>query len=213
MRDPVTEESTGGKNLGDADSGSHSKEWLQRLLDGEQEVVSEFWTQYGDRLGKLAGRQLNPKLQRRVEADDVVQSACRTFFRRAEAGQFNLEESESLWRLLCAIVINKARMKVRFHLQDKRGVNREEDPGAAGDDRPVDLGVAATKAPDEIAELNDQFEFLMAGLDDEEKQIIQLKLEDLTNGEISKRMDCSERTVRRIFARIRSRLIEHWEDE
>lgn len=197
-------------NTGDQ---SHSKEWLQNLLEGDQQVVQEFWNQYGDRLGRLAGKQLNPKLQRRIEADDVVQSACRTFFRRAEAGQFQLEESESLWRLLCAIVVNKARMKVRFHLQDKRGVNHEEEQTAPSGEKPRDFAVDSTPAPDEVAEFNDQFEFLMSGLDDEEKQIIQHKLDDLTNEEIATRMDCSERTVRRIFARIRSRLIDQWESD
>lgn len=197
----------------DGNEEKHSKAWLQQLLEGTPEVVSEFWNQYGDRLEKLAGKQLTPKLKRRVEADDVVQSACRTFFRRAEAGQFQLDESESLWRLLCAIVVNKARMKARFHLQGKRGINREEDPGQVGDDRPLDLGVAATPRPDEVAELNDQFEFLLSCLDDEEKQIIQYKLEDLNNDEIASRMNCSERTVRRIFARIRSRLIDQWEED
>lgn len=192
---------------------AHSKEWLQKLLDGEGEVVRDFWQQYGDRLSKLAGRQLNAKLQRRVEADDVVQSACRTFFRRAEAGQFELEESESLWRLLCAIVVNKARMKVRFHLQDKRGVHHEEDQSHAPDEKPREFAVADSPAPDEVAEFNDQFEFLMSALDEEEKQIIQYKLEDLTNDEIAEKMDCSERTVRRIFSRIRSRLIDQWEGD
>ena len=190
---------------------SHSKEWLNQLMEGEEEVVRDFWNQYGDRLEKLAGRQLNPKMQRRVQADDVVQSACRTFFRRAEAGQFKLDESESLWRLMCAIVVNKARMKIRFHLQEKRGVNHEEEQ--SNEDRPVDIGVSESPTPDAIAEFNDQFEFIMNALDEEEKQIIQLKLEDLTNEEIAERMDCSERTVRRIFSRIRSRLIDQWDDQ
>lgn len=191
----------------------HSREWLQRLLDGDNAVVAEFWSQYGDRLGRMAGKQLNQKMRRRVEADDVVQSACRTFFRRAEAGQFTLEESESLWRLLCAIVVNKAKMKIRFHLQEKRGLDQEVDPSGAADDRPRDYAVSERPGPDEIVEFNDEFEFLMSELDDEEKQIVQLKLEDRTNTEIAELIGCSERTVRRIFSRIRSRLIEQWDGD
>lgn len=199
------------KNLLDSDE-PHSREWLNDLLDGKDAVVCEFWNQYGNRLEKLAGRQLNAKLNRRVEANDVVQSACRTFFRRAEAGQFHLEESESLWRLLCAIVVNKARMKIRFHLQAKRAVSSEEDL-ASNDDSPRDLAVSNTPAPDAFSEFNDQFEFIMQSLDEEEAKIIQLKLEDLNNDEIATRIGCSERTVRRIFARIRARLIDQWETE
>lgn len=190
----------------------HSREWLNDLMDGKEAVVGEFWNQYGNRLEKLADRQLNAKLNRRIEANDVVQSACRTFFRRAEAGQFHLEESESLWRLLCAIVVNKARMKIRFHLQAKRTVGNEEDL-SSNEESPRDLAVSKSPTPDALAEFNDQFEFIMQSLDDEEAKIIQLKLEDLNNDEIATRIGCSERTVRRIFARIRARLIEQWETE
>ena len=192
---------------------THTREWLEKLLDGEGDVVREFWALYGERLGKLAGKHLNSNLQRRFEAEDVVQSACRTFFRRAEAGQFQLAESESLWRLLCAIVVNKARMKIRFHLQDKRGVNREADVAPLPDGRPREFAVASAPAPEEVAELNDQFQFLMSGLDEEEQLIVQHKLADLTNGEIAEKMNCSERTVRRIFSRIQSRLIKQWDEE
>ncbi|MEC9091777.1 MAG: sigma-70 family RNA polymerase sigma factor [Planctomycetota bacterium] len=191
----------------------NSKEWLRKLLDGDGNAVQEFWKQYGSRLSQLAGRQLSRKLQRRVEADDVVQSACRTFFRRAEAGQFQLEESESLWRLLCAIVVNKARMKARFHLQGKRGIHQEVDQAKNPDEKSRDFAATSTPNPAEVAAYNDHFEFLMSGLDTEEKQIIQYKLEDLTNDEIAEKMACSERTVRRIFSKIRSRLIDEWQDD
>lgn len=197
-------------NKEESDQAQHSQQWLEQLLEGRDDVVQQFWNQYGGRLGRLAGKQLNRNLERRVDADDVVQSACRTFFRRAGAGQFKLDESESLWRLLCAIVVNKAKMKIRFHLQGKRGVNQEEHL-SDGEARQPQIGVSSEPAPEDVAEYNDQFEHLMQSLDQEEQQIIQLKLEDLTNDEIAGKLGCSERTVRRVFSRIRSRLIDQWE--
>ena len=197
---------------GEPRKNTHSKEWLGQLLKGEPDAVAEFWDQYGFRLIGLADKQLNPKLQGRVDAEDVVQSACRTFFRRGQSQQFQLEESESLWRLLCAIVVNKARRKARFHTQKKRGVDAEKDPSDNDGGRPREMGASSLPTPEEIVEYNDQFEFLMSALDENEKQLVQCKLESQTNAEIAETLKCSERTVRRLFAGIRSRLIEQFED-
>jgi len=54
--------------------------------------------------------------------EDLVQSACRTFLRRAQIGQFRLADSEELWRLLCAITLTKVREQTRFHMRQKRGL-------------------------------------------------------------------------------------------
>src|SRR5262245_47244011 len=48
-----------------------SSEWLQALVEGDDRTVAEFWELYGDRLNRLAQRNLSPRLNRRVGADDV----------------------------------------------------------------------------------------------------------------------------------------------
>ena len=198
---------------GEPGENTHSKQWLDQLLKGEPEVVAEFWDQYGFRLSSLADKQLNSKLQGRFDAEDVVQSACRTFFRRGQTEQFQLEESESLWRLLCAIVVNKARRKARFHTRKKRGVDAEIKPSYGDDGRPRAFAVSSLPTPEEIVEYNDQFEFLMSVLDENEKQLVQCKLENQTNAEIAETLKCSERTIRRMFAGLRSRLVNQWEED
>ena len=49
---------------------------------------------------------------------------------------------------------------------------------------------------------------MIADFSQEEQQIIHLRLENYTNQEIATRMECSERTVRRLINRIRDRLSE-----
>lgn len=185
---------------------SDEQEWtrmIQGLRDGNREVLLEFWNQYGAALHHIAENKLAPGVKRRIGAEDVVQSACRTFLRRAQIGQFQLADSEDLWRLLCAITLNKVREQTRFHLRQKRGVIQESQP--TRDSINEHPSIAKGPNPAEAAEFADQLEQLLGGLDPEERQIVDLKLQDLTQDEIAKQLKCSERTVRRVMKRVESR--------
>jgi RNA polymerase sigma-70 factor, ECF subfamily len=185
-----------------------SAAWLNALLDGDEAAVAEFWREYGGRLNRLADRHLSPQLQRRVAADDVIQSVCRTFFRRAREGQFELADAEALWRLLCVITLTKCRLLARFHGREQRGLDREqplagavERSGAAPHEPAAD-----DPPPEQAAELADELAKLLSGLDAEEQQLVELKLQERSNDEIAAQMHCSERTVRRVLHRVQSRL-------
>src|SRR5262245_53695253 len=181
--------------------------WLTALVDGEEAAVAEFWREYGGRLNRLADRHLSPQLQRRVGSDDVIQSVCRTFFRRAREGQFKLPDAEALWRLLCVITLTKCRLVARFHLRGRRTLDREQPlDGRPGETAGPAEAVAAQLPPDQSAEMGDELARLLAALDPEEQQVVDLKLQEHTNGEIAQKTGCSERTVRRIVQRVQSRL-------
>jgi len=180
--------------------------WLGRLVDGDEAVVYEFWAQYGERLQRLAAQNLNLQLHRRFGPEDVVQSACRTFLRRVQEGQFKLARSEDLWRLMCAITLTKLREQARYHTNYKRGVQREEYLAAGGDSSRPQREIADPDwTPADAAQLSEGLQKLLASLDAEEQQLVCLKLEDRTTREISEAMGCSDRTVRRILSRIKSK--------
>ncbi len=176
---------------------------IQGLRTGDRLIVQEFCEQYGGLLERLAERHLSEGLRRRVGAEDVVQSAYRTFLRRAQAGEFQLADSEGLWRLLCAITLAKVRELARYHGRQKRGFEQEVPLGKS--EEPFGL-VAPGPSPAEAAEFADQFQQLMASLDEEERRFVDLKLQQCTNLEVAARLGCSERTVRRILKRVQSRL-------
>ncbi len=190
----------------DEDDGWHRL--IQGLRAGDERVVAEFCDRYGDALQRVADRHLAAGVRRRVGPEDVVQSAFRTFFRRARGGEFQLADGDALWRLLCAIALTKAREQTRFHLRKKRGMDREtslvrrpDDSSAPGID-----AAAHGPTPAEAAEFADFFRQALAGLDDEERQVAELKLQELTNDEVAARLGSSERTVRRILKRVQARL-------
>jgi RNA polymerase sigma factor (sigma-70 family) len=186
----------------------HWQRLIQGLRDGDPEIVREFCEQYGSALERIAAKHLPAGLRRRVGPEDVVQSACRTFLRRAQGGLFQFTDTEKLWQLLCAITLTKVREQARFHLRQRRSLNQEEQFGsefAAGSG--VGFHPAAPgPTPQETAEFADQLQHLIASLEEDERQIVDLKLQEFTTEEMAERLGCSERTVRRILKRVQSRL-------
>jgi RNA polymerase sigma factor (sigma-70 family) len=182
---------------------------IRGLREGDSCMVRDFCLRYGEMLQRVADKHLAQGMRRRVEPEDVVQSVCRTFLRRVQVGEFQLPDSEALWRLLCAITLAKVREQTRFHLRRKRAVSLEAPAAFEGEDSsragfvPVDPG----PTPEEAVVFADQFEQVLASLDPEEQRVVDLKLQQLTNEEVAERLGCSERTVRRLLKRLESRLL------
>ena len=180
---------------------------IEGLRAGDNDACADFWQQYGGMLEGVAQKQLSEKLRRRVGSDDVVQSACRTFFRRVSAGQFELPDADALWRLMCAITLTKARRAARDHSRQKRGIANEQyiDAGSAeGSGASFQLSDGQQTPFDAVA-FSDQMQVLLGSLSENECEVLDLKLQQNTNEEIAEIMGCSERTVRRITNQIRER--------
>ena len=170
------------------------------LRSGDSAVLGDFFRQYGPALERVAAGRINPGLRRRVGPETIALSVCRTFMRRAADDQFTLEDDDSLWRLLCAITLTKVKEQSRFHLRQKRGVDRETDIDALGEP-PTD----AQPTPEAAAIFADEFRHLVESLEEEERKILELRLSEQTHAQIAEEVGCSERTVRRVLARLRDR--------
>jgi len=186
-------------------------EWdsfVRGLVAGDQQAYDQFWEQYGKRISAVARNNFPRGLNRRLAPEDIVQSTCRSFFHRVTTGRLQLSDSESLWRLLCAITLNKTRMKQRYHLAQRRAANREQPAESQSPDGSTfgEEAVADEQMPEEVAMFAEQLEGIMELLDDTERSILQLKLEDYTNDEIAAKVHRSERTVRRVLKRLQSKL-------
>lgn len=180
------------------------QDWLAGFLQGDSGLLEDFWRQYGPMLERVAARHIGDRLRTKLGPEDVVQSACRTFFRRAKAGEFRLEDAEALWRLLCAITVTKVKEQSRFHARKKRSMDREVSASTSdGDDMPLPSGGPAPEAEVDFA---DHFEKLLESLDEEERRIVNFKLQDLTHDQVAERMGISERTVRRLFKQLQRKL-------
>jgi RNA polymerase sigma-70 factor (ECF subfamily) len=80
-----------------------SEELLRKYELGDLAAARQIHDRYAERLIAVARRLLSDKLAARIDPEDVVQSAYRSFFLRARDGQYVVRESGDLWRLLIAI--------------------------------------------------------------------------------------------------------------
>jgi RNA polymerase sigma factor (sigma-70 family) len=185
---------------------------IRGLRGGDERIIREFYSQFGALMQTLAEKHISSSLRRRIGPEDVVQSACRTFLRRAKIGEFDVDDGDDLWRLLCTITLTKAREQARFHSRMRRGVKQEV---SIGEDEGGPAAILPTSAPSplEVAEFDDQFRQLTAAFTDEERQLVALKLESLTNPQIAEKLGCSERTVRRLLDQLRTRLARFFDHD
>lgn len=172
-------------------------------------AAQRIWDRYSNQLLALAKRRLDPRVQRRAGADDVLQSAFGSFF----DGQATLNSREDLWRLLVRITLCKAANTGKFHTAARRDVHRDQPFAAAGaeEDEPIlelmdERGPTAVEALVLTEELDGWLEPLAADL----RQVAQWRLEGHSNKEIGEKLGRTERAVEMKLQRIRQRLEERY---
>lgn len=178
------------------------------LVAGEDDAAHELLGRYSARLVTLARRQMSPRLQTKVAPEDVLQSVFRTFFRRLDAGEFELRGWGTLWGFLALMTLRKVRRSAARYSTAGRDTAREVSLGvAAGGDAWEVVIPDREPTPDEAAAFADELETLLSGLDDRDRQTIELIFAGEPAAEVARRLGCSQRTVRRTLARVRERLL------
>jgi RNA polymerase sigma factor (sigma-70 family) len=191
-----------------------SGDLLARWRAGDQKAAEELFRRYVKRLTALARGRLSSKLAGRVDPEDVVQSAYRSFFADAQAGQFELQRGGDLWRLLVSITLHKLHHQVERMQTQKRSVERETSFGTE-DSLVLMLGNRASSEPSpvEAVALADELEQLMRSLDPLKRRILELRLQGYGLAEIASQVQCGERTVRRVLKEVKDRLEQLRSDE
>lgn len=179
---------------------SDSQEMFNGVARGDDAAAEAVFEAYCGRLVHLARQRISTGLNRRVDAEDVVQSVFRSFFQRAQQGQYQIGRGGDLWRLLVSITRNKVLKKAEHHTQKRRSIKREQAFDSA-----IDIGQLAAHQPDdqEAVALTDELEAVMKQLDAARRQVMELRLQGLTVPEIANEIDRTERTVRRYLGDLR----------
>lgn len=170
------------------------------VAGGSDDAAAELFHRYLRRLSQLARSRLAPRVARRIDPEDIVMSAYRSFFVGARAGQFDIERSGDLWALLTTITLRKLYRTTAHHSAAKRNVASEAD---LPDDFDLDRWVTSREpAPDEAIALADEVEAVLAQLQPVERRILELRLQGEQLENIASDTGTSERTVRRTLASI-----------
>jgi RNA polymerase sigma-70 factor (ECF subfamily) len=179
-----------------------SRELVAQWRAGNQDAARLLFDRYVDRLVALARRRIGPRLARRVDAEDVVQSVFRTVFGRLREGQFHIEAQDDLCKLLMRVTVHKALRQIEYHGAGKRDANREAPQGNASYDDLMNV-LADEPPPEAVVAFLDQLEHFLAGLGPLERQVVELRLQGHSSEEIATQLGVIDRRVRRIVERVR----------
>jgi RNA polymerase sigma-70 factor (ECF subfamily) len=178
---------------------------LRQLQDGGSAVPEAAFRLFASRLIALARSRLSSRLRGKVDPEDVVQSAFRSFFGRWADGQFECTDPDSLWGLLVLFTLRKCYRQAERFRAERRDVRREtplahdEGPSSAG-------GAALTRepTPEQAVLLTDTVEQVMARLDTPlKRRVLEMTLQGYTVAEISAELRFYQRGVERIRSRVR----------
>jgi RNA polymerase sigma-70 factor (ECF subfamily) len=170
-------------------------------------AAREVFDRFTGRLINLARRQLDVRLRHKIEPEDVVQSAYKSFFLRYGETVLDDQNWHELWGLLTCITLRKCADRVRYHRAERRDMSREAaaPPGAEGFE-PWQNAVSQEPTPEQAAVLAETVEQVLRGLDADERSIVELSLQGHTTQEISEQLGRAERSVRRLRERVRKQL-------
>lgn len=189
--------------------------WLSSLQTGDGDAAAGIWQRFYSDLVRRVGRRMQSSPVRDADADDVVQEAFHTFFRRAEAGQFpDLNDRDDLWKLLVTLTERKALNQIRGARAQKRGggdlrgesifLQAADGNAGGGFDRIANANVT----PEDAALIAESFGDLIEMLNPDQRLMAIYKLEGRTNEEIARLLDCALATVERRLNLIRRKWSE-----
>lgn len=196
---------------------SSFEQLITRLHAGDQDAATQLFRRFAYRLIALARSRLDQLTLQKVDPEDVVQSAWRSFFVREANGEFELSSWDGLWGLLVVITLRKCGHCIERFRAACRDVRRERSSPAPSNDSSTSSAneaavyceaIAREPTPYEAAALAETMEQMMARLNERDRQMLTLCLQGYSNLEISLQVGRTERTIRRLLKQVRQWLEE-----
>jgi RNA polymerase sigma factor (sigma-70 family) len=185
--------------------------WIDELRTADEAAAQSLWRHFVARLYELGRKKLRQETRRVYDEEDAAQSAFHSVCAGIRAGRFpDLQDRDSLWRLLVVITARKVAHRQRYDRQERRDVRRNVSDYIfmPSDGESAVAGVDGLQARQPTAEFAAEFvetcENLFASLQDPAlKQVVTLRMEGHTDSEIAGKLNCSRRTVQRRLEVIR----------
>src|SRR5262249_17463774 len=152
-------------------------EFLARLHSQDDAAAQELFARFAHQLIALAHRHIDAGLRHKVDPEDVVQSVYKSFFCRYGAGNLDVVNWNSLWGLLTLITVRKCAERAAYHRAECRDAAREVAQTRGEEAAPWREPLGREPTPLEAAVLNETVAQLLAGLDAEERPILELSLQ------------------------------------
>ena len=185
---------------------SSSARIFASFVSNEPDAAAQLFHRYLRRLCRLAQTRLSPRLAQRIDPEDVVMSAYRSFFVSAKAGRFRIQESGDLWALLTKITLRKLYRSAAHHSAEMRSIQREI--AFPETDDPQAWIISEQPSAAEAVALADEVESVLRSLPVQHRRILELRLQGELLDDIARDVGVSERTVRRMLTDLEHQLRE-----
>src|SRR6516164_10744739 len=158
--------------------------FIRRIRSGDDQAARELVARYEPVIRRQVRVRLrDPRLSSRFDCADVCQSAMASFFVRAAAGQFDLEQPDQLLRLLVVMARRKLANQQRRHRAEMRDCRRL----AACDPAYLD-GRTAAPSPSRVVVGRELLAEVNRRLSKEERLLAELRADGCEWAEIAARL-------------------------
>lgn len=187
---------------------------MDRLRKGDEPAAKQIVERFTGRLIGLARTRFDSQFQPRLDAEDVVQSVYRTFFRRQAAGEFEVADWDNLWSLLTVITVCKCGKQREYLLAQRRNPNWEQKVGDTDEALARNnAGIDREPTPLEAAIFTETLEQVLRGFEGADRRVVELSFQGYNVQEIGVQVGRSQRTVRRLRERVKKRLHRMMDEE
>ena len=156
------------------DDGDSFASFIRRIRAGDARAAEELLQKYEPAIRlEVRLRLRDSRLRRLFDSMDICQSVLGSFFVRAAAGQYDLDQPEQLLKLLVSMVRNKVAYHARRHQAQSRDHRRNQaiDP----DQWQV---AAADPTPSQVVAGKELLQEFRRRLTKEERQLADLRAQD-----------------------------------
>jgi RNA polymerase sigma-70 factor (ECF subfamily) len=181
---------------------------MVRARSGDPAAIGDFLSQFEREVRVMVRARLPRRLRTQFDSNDFVQEVWQSFFLDWERKPRDFANMDHLRGYLAGVVRNKVlEQHRRLTKTEKYNLAREERLYVRRGDREVVRDVAsADPSPSETAQADDRLEQLTAGRSQREIEVLMLRRQGLTHGEIAARTGMNERSVRRVIESVRFRM-------
>lgn len=192
-------------------------DWMQAARAGSQEALGSALETYRRYLLSVAENNLDPRLQAKGGASDLVQETFLEAQRDFE--QFTgTTEAELLAWLRKLLLNNMGNFARKYRDTEKRAVGREvalPTEGSSASGAPTPVAVGKGPSPSGLAIANEQAQAIQLALDrlpEDYRRVIQLRYqEEKSFEEIGRLLNRSPDAARKLWSRAMQQLRQEWE--
>lgn len=185
---------------------SYLQEWssiLSRAQKGDSVAEAAVHNRFVDKLIRVANRRINARFNAKIAAEEVVQSVFASFFRRHRNDEYRFDGWNDLWALLLRITFFKCSDRIAEFRTQKRDIQRELSwNGNSNEQDSSDYLCQSEPSAEEIAIFNDAIDQLFDRLNAQQQKVVGMRLQGMSNLEISQKIGRTERSVYRIHKQI-----------